>query len=118
MIFLKWLLIAFGFAVALSAQTQAPPRRHFELVSIKPNNSGRPTVQGNPLTYSPGGRFTAINVTMVDVLVRVYPTRRIQMEGGPDWIDSDRWDIIAKADEAEGEITPEQRPLIVQTLLE
>jgi uncharacterized protein (TIGR03435 family) len=52
------------------------------------------------------------------VIVRVYPTRRIQMRGGPDWIDSERWDIIAKADGTDGEIQPDQRKEIVQTLLE
>jgi Protein of unknown function (DUF3738) len=31
----------------------------------------------------------------------VYPTRRIQMQGGPNWIDSERFDIVAKADEAQ-----------------
>jgi uncharacterized protein (TIGR03435 family) len=100
-------------------QTQAEPkpRRQFEVASIKPNNSGRPTILSNPLAWT-GGRFTATNVTMVDVLVRVYPTRRIQMRGGPDWVDTDRFDIIAKADDAEGDVKPEQRNGMVQTLLE
>src|SRR5262245_40043352 len=40
------------------------------------------------------------------------------MRGGPDWIDIDRFDIIAKADDAEGEVKPEQRTGMVQTLLE
>src|SRR5215468_8028177 len=101
-----------------SAQTtEAQHRRQFEVVSTKPNNSGPPTIQTNPLSWS-GGRFTAINATLVDVLVRVYPTRRIQMRGGPDWIDRDRFDFIAKADDAEGEVKPEQRNGMVQALLE
>jgi uncharacterized protein (TIGR03435 family) len=65
-----------------------------------------------------GGRFTATNATLVDVIVRVYPTRRIQLRGGPDWIDAARFDIIAKADDAEGEVKPEQRNGMVQALLE
>lgn len=114
------LLIAIGCLLAsmgLHAQTESKPRRQFEVASIKPDNAGRPVVQTNPLVFS-GSRFTATNVTLVDVIVRVYPTRRIQMRGGPDWIDSERWDIIAKADEAQGEIHPDQRQEIVQTLLE
>src|SRR5690349_2542643 len=93
-----------------SAQTSQAQqhRRRFEVVSIKPDNSGPPTIQTNPLSWS-GGRFTALNATLVDVLVRVYPTRRIQMRGGPDWIDRDRFDFIAKADDGEGEVKPEQR---------
>jgi uncharacterized protein (TIGR03435 family) len=103
-----------------NAQTSAEPKpkRQFEVASIKPNDSGQPaTIQINPLSWA-GGRFTATNVTLVDVLVRVYPTRRIQMRGGPGWIDIDRFDIIAKADDAEGEVKPEQRNGMVQALLE
>jgi uncharacterized protein (TIGR03435 family) len=70
------------------------------------------------MTYQPGGRFTATNVTLVDVIVQAYHTRRIQMEGGPDWADSERFDIIAKADSADGEVKPEDRPAMMQTLLE
>ena len=40
------------------------------------------------------------------------------MHGGPDWLDVERFDIIAKADEADGEIKPEDRNAMVQTLLE
>jgi uncharacterized protein (TIGR03435 family) len=118
----KFLCILFGLSLLNATQhsaqtTGAQHRRQFEVVSIKPNNSGPPTIQTNPLSWS-GGRFTAINATLVDVLVRVYPTRRIQMRGGPDWIDRDRFDFIAKADDAEGEVKPEQRNGMVQALLE
>jgi uncharacterized protein (TIGR03435 family) len=71
-----------------------------------------------PVAYLPGGRFTATNATLVDVIVQVYQTRRIQMEGGPGWIDSDRFDIVAKADASEGEVKDEQWPQMIQALLE
>jgi uncharacterized protein (TIGR03435 family) len=106
-----WCLI---FALPVLAQQQA--RRHFEVASIKPNPSGRKAMQS--FAYSAGGRFTATNATLVDVIVRVYPTRRIQMQGGPDWIDSDRFDIVAKADAADGVIQPADWTHMVQTLLE
>jgi uncharacterized protein (TIGR03435 family) len=118
----KFLYILIGLSLLTAKQhsgqtAEAQQRRQFEVVSIKPNNSGPRTIQTNPLSWS-GGRFTASNATLVDVLVRVYPTRRIQMRGGPDWIDRDRFDIIAKADDAEGEVKPEQRNGMVQALLE
>lgn len=106
-------------ATQVNSQTHAEgqTRRQFEVASIKPNNSGRSLGQNNPMIWA-GGRFTATNVTLVDIIVRVYPTRRIQMRGGPGWIDTDRFDIVAKADDAEGEVKPEQRNGMVQTLLE
>jgi uncharacterized protein (TIGR03435 family) len=106
-----------GLIGTVHAQPPTTPRT-FEVASIKPNNSGLPRVQGNPLAYLPGGRFTATNATLVDVIVRVYPTRRIQMHGGPDWIDSERFDIVAKADASEGEVKDEQWAPMVQALLE
>ena len=100
----------------LCAQDAKPPRRHFEVASVKPNLSGKRALQS--YAYSPGGGLSAINATLVDMIVRVYPTRRIQMRGGPEWIDSERFDVFAKADAGEGEIKPGQWQEMVQTLLE
>ncbi len=97
--------MALGSAAIAPGQPPAPaPRRVFEVASIKPNKSGPQPVGAwtNPLAYLPGGRFTATNVTLVELIITCYPTRRIQMRGGPDWIDADRFDVIAKADTADG----------------
>ncbi len=104
--------------LVLWAQTSPAQKRAFEVASIKPNNSGQPRPQGNPFRLSPGGMFIATNVTLVDLIVGVYSTRRIQMEGGPGWIDSDRFDIVAKADESDGDIQPGQFREMVRVLLE
>jgi uncharacterized protein (TIGR03435 family) len=64
------------------------------------------------------GVFTATNVTLVDLIVRVYPTRRIQMQGGPSWIDSDRFDILAKAAEGRYDMQYQDYVPMVQMLLE
>ncbi len=81
---------AVAIAVApLAAQVPAQ-KPSFEVASVKANKSGKPLpTVGIPFAFLPGGRFTATNVTLVDVIVRVYPTRRIQMQGGPNWIDSE-----------------------------
>jgi uncharacterized protein (TIGR03435 family) len=102
--------------LAVSAVLAQDTRRHFEVASIKPNQSGMRALQG--YAYQPGGRLVATNATLVDMMVRVYPTRRIQMQGGPGWIDSDRFDFEAKADASEGAIQPEQWTQMVQTMLE
>jgi uncharacterized protein (TIGR03435 family) len=102
----------------LSAQDRVPARR-FEVTSIKPNTSGFPNSGAEPFTFSPSGLFVANNVTLVDIIVSgTYQTRRIQMRGGPDWIDSARWDISAKADTTGGQIGREEWPVMLRALLE
>lgn len=101
----------------LRAQDAPKARRQFEVASVKPNQPGDRPAQ-IPVVYAPGGRLTAIDATLVDLLVQAYRTRRIQLQGGPDWIDRDRFDVVAKADAAEGEVTEEQRSGMLQVLLE
>jgi uncharacterized protein (TIGR03435 family) len=108
-------------AIAFSQpQAPAPPSaaRRFEVASIKPNKSGSPTGTWTSPIATVGSRFTATNVTLVDVIVQAYRTRRIQMQGGPGWIDSERFDIVAKADAAEGDVVRDQWPVMIQALLE
>ena len=49
----------------------------------------------------PGGRFTATNVPLRDLIRFAYQLQNFQIVGGPDWLTSDRFDIVAKA---EGEV--------------
>src|SRR6266851_3646710 len=109
------LLLLFAGCVLLGQ-----PRPEFEVASIKPNRSGVAPDRINPVSPTPGGRFTATNVTLVDLIVRFYPTRRIQMQGGPGWIDSDseRFDVVAKAPASERELKYADFVPMVQALLE
>jgi hypothetical protein len=73
----------------VASQQQTKPLREFEVASIRPTGSDAQRAAGMPFAYSRGGRFTAISVTLVDVMVSgVYPTRRAQLRGGPNWIDT------------------------------
>jgi uncharacterized protein (TIGR03435 family) len=100
------------------AQAQHVVQRQFELASIRKTNAVRPEIWVTPFTYSPSGRFAATTVTLTDVIVMAYKTRRIQMRGGPNWIDSERFDIVAKADMSEGDIKQEEWAPMIQSLLE
>jgi uncharacterized protein (TIGR03435 family) len=113
------LVVGMAFALVAFGQTQTSPRRMFEVASIKPNKSGPPNGTGtSPTAFLPGGRFTATNTTLADIITQAYIARRIQMQGGPDRIDSERFDIVAKADPADGEVTQAQRLPMLQALLE
>ena len=79
--------------VALQPQlpAQAPA---FEVASIKRNISGDPRSGVRTL---PGGRIAVINQTFRQVVRNAYGSNDLEVIGGPDWIDADRWDINASA---------------------
>lgn len=72
---------------------QAPPQ--FEVASVKPNSSG---VMKEMIETQPGGRFTATNVTLRQLIRNAYRLQDFQITGGPAWLASDRFDIVAKAE--------------------
>jgi uncharacterized protein (TIGR03435 family) len=87
----------------VAAQAPVVPPQ-FEVASVKPNKSG-----GGPMRigFQPGGRFTATNVPVRDLISLAYgqpqPLPSFQIIGGPGWLASDRFDIVAKA---EGDVQP------------
>jgi uncharacterized protein (TIGR03435 family) len=72
----------------------------FEVASVKPNKSGDGRMM---LGIQPGGRFTATNVPLRTLIRNAYQLQDFQIVGGPGWIASDRFDILAKA---EGNLPP------------
>lgn len=98
---------------------QAP---QFEVASVKPNRSGDAKVLIQTL---PGGRFTAENVTLRMLIRNAYQLQDVQMAGGPSWLNTDRFDIVAKADgdgpgdpfAAERPGTPSRGQLMLRALL-
>src|SRR5262245_61193757 len=68
----------------------------FEVASIKPNNSG----DGRVMLGNQPGRFTATNVTLRMLIRNAYQLQDFQITGGPSWLNSDHFDIVAKIDPA------------------
>jgi uncharacterized protein (TIGR03435 family) len=97
----------------VSAQTPAGPA--FDAASIKPNKSGNSQKGIGP---EPGGRFSAINVSLLELIPFAYGIAQLsantRVVGGPAWVSSDRFDIVAKA---EGTPSPEQMRTMVRALL-
>jgi uncharacterized protein (TIGR03435 family) len=72
----------------------------FEAATVRRNTSSETRRQ---IEVLPGGRFNAINMTLWQILSIAYPVDgrfrdEIQLTGGPAWIKSARFDIIAKAE--------------------
>src|SRR5262245_9088466 len=103
-----------ALAVAVDAQTD---ERKFEVASIRPNKSGSNRVNLNPL---PGGRFTAVNVSVMDLVAAAYgsglPFPRSGILNAPAWMSRDRFDVIAKAEgnPTVDEIARMLRPLLAE----
>lgn len=69
--------------------------QEFEVASIKPNKSA----SGSSSTNSDQGRLTASNVSLRNFIVMAYGVKDYQVEG-PDWLNSERFDVVAKFPEA------------------
>jgi beta-lactamase regulating signal transducer with metallopeptidase domain len=81
------------------ARAQSPaPRLAFEVASIKPNKAG-PGERG--LVFQPSGRFLATNVPVRSLIATAFGTPQplplFRIIGGANWLDSDGYDIEAKA---------------------
>ena len=89
--------VIFLIMTAASAELATPARLTFEVASIKPSQSSPGAVYGiKPL---PGGSgYTAENVPFKLMMSLMYKVPMRQILGGPDWIDTDRFDIEARAD--------------------
>jgi len=72
----------------------------FEVASVKPNGSGDGP---NRLALQPGGRITAENMSLRNLVRFAFQVQDFQLVGGPEWIAKERFDIVAKA---EHDITP------------
>ena|SRR5438128_4258641 len=110
------LVVAAVAAGIMPASAQAPAQKpSFEVASVRlsPNQS----LGGTGLLYTlPGGKLTA-NAAILRVLIfNAYGLQSYyQLIGGPDWMDTARWNIDAKA---EGNPTQQQIIRMLQTLLE
>jgi uncharacterized protein (TIGR03435 family) len=67
----------------------------FEVASIRRNTSGE---EERFFQRQPGGRFNVRNMPLRALITFAYDLQGFQLQGGPDWITADRFDIVAKAE--------------------
>ncbi len=83
--------------LALSARQafgQSAPRPQFEVASIKQSKSGDGAAFFSPY---PGGRFLARNASIQQLMRLAYRLLDFQIFGAPAWLNTERYDIEAKA---------------------
>jgi len=118
--------IAFSVLSSLSTtlsvgQSQAK-KPAFEVGSVKPNRSGDLRAR---MEIQPGGRFTATNVSLQMLITNAYQLFNYQIVRAPDWVEKDRWDVTAKAEEgtirpsvARSIGVPSETQVLLQALIE
>jgi uncharacterized protein (TIGR03435 family) len=107
--------IAIGMLSAPLLRAQSTPGAAagplFEAASVKPNRSAD---LGWRLEPQPGGRLTGTNAPAAALIRFAYDLPDFLVLGGPDWLRSDRFDVVAKA---EGDPPLEQKRLMLRRLL-
>ena len=104
-----------AFLLGRSLDAQAPASAAFEVASVRPNKSGDGRVM---VGMQPGGRFNASNVPLRLLLRQAFNVQDFQIVGGPDWIASDRFDVVAKAPDGIESTADVMRPMLRSLLVE
>ena len=80
---------------AIDVTAQAPSQQDFEVASIKRSEPGN--LRGPTFEFLPGGGLRIANGTLRAILETAYDVREFQILGGPGWVNSERYDILARS---------------------
>jgi uncharacterized protein (TIGR03435 family) len=93
-------------AVGLFGQSSPPPLT-FEVASVKPSGTDD---RRSMIQIQPGGSFRTSGSTLKMLVTFAYDVREFQVSSGPGWINTDRFDIVAKAEHSAGAENPPDDP--------
>src|SRR5262249_14286691 len=103
---------AVGLLMSGALLAQNAPRPVFAVASIRPNDpSLRQQIDMRAL---PDGTLTATNVSLKFLITVAYGVQDVQVSGGPGWLQTATFNILAKPDEG---VKLQFRPML-QSLLE
>jgi uncharacterized protein (TIGR03435 family) len=94
-----------------SQPTTAPPA--FEVASVKP--TGRPPESSSNGWTVSNGSFTAHAAWVRGMIAFAHGVHAAQVHGGPGWVDTEQYDVIAKAESRDASL--DQMKAMLQTLL-
>lgn len=100
-------------AVALCAIAAA--QQTFDVSTVKPNAAADNRIL---LQIRPGGNFVATGVSLKLLIREAFDVRDFQVSGGPGWMDTDRWDIVAKAEGVTGPLPIDRFRPMLRALIE
>src|SRR5690349_9958355 len=67
----------------------------FEAASVKRSEPGN--VRGATYEFLPGGGLRVTNGTLKGIVETAYDLREFQIFGGPGWVNSERYDVLARS---------------------
>ena len=108
------LVCAVAIATRSAAQTPAAPDANpvFEVADVHASLPvAHPSLRGG---FIRGGRYDLRNATMVDLIAAAWGVDPDKVAGGPNWLDTDHFDVVAKGP---ADATPESLRLMLQALL-
>src|SRR5262249_47453694 len=83
-------------SLVFAQTTKIPSDLRFEIASLKPSEGPQP---GGGIRPAPGGqRYQAANCPIKLMIQVAYHLKPEQIVGGPSWLDTDRYDMQAKAE--------------------
>jgi uncharacterized protein (TIGR03435 family) len=103
-----------GLLLLLSKGGASQPLPHFEVAVIRPTLSATST--GTSFEVMDGGRLRIINEPVKLLIRAAFQIQNAQIAGGPNWLETDRYDIEAKTGGAE-KPKPDQLSPLLQSLL-
>lgn len=83
----------------------------FEAATIKP---AAPDARGRFISPGPGGGIRITNMTLKDMIEFAWGVQPFQVSGGPAWLDSVNYDIVAKP---EAKVSQSELKVMLQALL-
>ena len=103
---MRVLMILLTLLSAASAQSPS-----FEVATIKP---AAPDARGKRISPGPGGGLRMANMTLNDMVEFAWDVQPFQVSGGPAWLDSASYDIVAKP---EAKASQSELKVMLQSLL-
>ena len=105
------------FAVTFLSFAQSRPEFDaFEVVTVKPAGLDGAVAQGRWIKMESANRFVAHNHAVRTLVAAAYDLPPQAISGGPSWVDSDRWEILAKTPGAVRPTLEEQMSMLRRLL--
>src|SRR5262245_34051503 len=115
------IIAALTFAALPLLSQSTSPKPSFEVVSIKPSPPNLGMRGGQPR----GDRLSLVGMSLRFLLQQAFsratgsaPVGQLTIIGGPIWMDSDLYELEARADGSGGALSREQMRLMMQSMLE